>query len=79
MSKAEEVIKMMDEATGTPVKNAEQLAGSKTVLFKTGHRYAGLLARVIRAKDGKADVKIGKTLLVDVPFSDLLVAPEVKA
>lgn len=77
MSKAEQVIKLMDEVSGSPVKNAEQLAGGKTVMFKPGHKLAGLLGRCIRAKDGKADIKVGGILQVDVPFGDLLAAPEV--
>lgn len=78
MNKADEVIKMMDEVLGSPVTNADQLKMGKTVFFKPGHKYGGLIARVIRYKNGKADVKIGQSLHVDVPFSDLLLAPEVK-
>ena len=77
MGKAEEVIKLMDEVIGTPVKNVDQLSMGKTVIFKPGHAFAGLIARVVRAKDGKADVKIGKALRVDIPISDLMLAPEV--
>ena len=74
--KAENVIKIMDEALGKPAKMSD-LANGKTVIFKPGHPFAGLIARVVRFADGKADVKVGKSLRVDIPISDLLVAPEV--
>lgn len=77
MNKAEEVIGLMDEVLGSPVKNVDQLVHGKTVMFKPGHQFAGLIARVARAKDGKADVYVGSSLRVDIPIGDLLLAPEI--
>lgn len=77
MNKAETVINLMDEVLGSPVSNIDQLKAGKTVFFKPGHQFAGLIARVVRAKDGKADVMVGSSLRVDIPMGDLLLAPEV--
>lgn len=76
MSKAEKVISIMDELLGSPAEMS-QLKYGKTVIFKPGHPFAGLIARVVSAKDGKADVKVGQSLRVGIPISDLLMAPEV--
>lgn len=67
---------MMDEVLGTPAI-MEDLSNGKTVIFKAGHAFAGLIGRVIQAKDGKADVMVGSSLRVGIPVGDLLLAPEV--
>jgi len=73
MSKAQQVIKVMNELSGSPVSSAKDLKSNDNLVFKDGSQYAGMIARFHSANpDGTVNVYVGKSNRMSIPVSDLL-------
>lgn len=83
MSKASRFLKFINEEISipnSPVTQGEQVAKGKAVIFKKGHPYEGLIARVISYNDKNktVDVTIGGALRVGISMKDVVLADEPK-
>lgn len=74
MSKASNVIKVMNELSGSPIGSIKDLKLGANVIYKAGHPLQGMLGIVLnmKADAGTVDLKIGRATRVAVPISDLL-------
>lgn len=75
MSKASDVLKIMNELAGDSIGSAADLKSGQNVIFKQGHPNAGLLGIIIGptpGEPGKVDLKVGKQTSVGIDIGDLL-------
>lgn len=71
--KATEVTKLMNEVSAKEVITEADLKSGDNVMYKQGTEFAGMMGFVVQTRPGKVDIKLGKSIRVDVPVGDIVI------
>ena len=80
MSKAKQVINLVNEQLGHPIISADDIKINMPVIYKEGTEFAGMMGYVVQFDTAAKtiDLKFGNSARVGVPWADLLIVPSVQ-